>query len=415
MRLYRVELKRQLKTRSVQLLLLFAFVMTFVFSYCPPSFVQYVYEENGQEISLKGPKATAMIRDDWKEYAGELTEEKLAEILLQYQQLSRQYGKDGIFTSDLPESVYFQKVAPISSMIYRMREVYANPETGIAKNVLELTREDVRNFYSQCYQRLDDVMRMEQSKHPAAIRQAKALYSTVKMPFSFYPGFNSDALDYLVLLIFFLTIVGVVIVSPVFSSDYQTGSDNILRCAKYGRNPLALAKIQAALTITCVMYLVCMGIYLLAEGWAFGWDTLKTSLQLIYSATSFPNLNIGQLMLLCAVAGFFAHLATMLCTLFLSGSRSSVYASTAFSLLLVILPVLTYSFLPGTLELWVRSLLPNGSIGFANSLLYEVLDTNFLHLGGLSLWYPFVLVLGSLLEIPLWLFAAIRAYKIHKQ
>lgn len=229
-----------------------------------------------------------------------------------------------------------------------------------------------------------------------------------------YPGFNTDALDYQILLLFVLTIVGALIAAPIFSSDYQTEADNILRCAKYGRTPLALAKIGSTLTITTVLYLVCMGIYLLVEGFAFGWDCLRTSVQYIWSVTSLLPMNYGQLMVFSAGAGFLAFLATMLCVLFLSAVCKSVYAASSLSLLLCMLPVLTYSFLLEKVDLWVRFFLPNGGIGFANSFLYEALFLNFLHLGDWSLWYPFALMLGSVLEVPLWLWASVHAYKRHQ-
>lgn len=412
MGLYRVELKRQLKTRSVRLLLLFSLLITFVLACCPISFVEYAYEENGQETLVKGIDAISMREEAWKAYSGEVTEEKIAAALAQYQESYAQYGEDGMWF-DMPDSEYCEKIAPISSLVYRLREVNADSKTGAAPSYQELTEEDALRFYDRCVQRLDDVLRMEQSAHPAAVRQAKALYSAVEMPFTYYPGFNIDALDYQVILTFVFTIVGALIAAPIFSSDYQTGSDNILRCAKYGRTPLALAKIKATLTITSLMYLICMSIYLLVEGFAFGWDTLKTSVQLIWSASSLLPITIGQLMLLSAAVGLLAFLATVLCILFLSAVCKSVYASSSLSLLLCMLPILTYSLLPERIDLWVRSFLPDGGIGLANSFLYEVLFLNFLHLGDLSLWYPFALLLGSVLEIPLWLWASVHAYKRH--
>lgn len=341
-----------------------------------------------------------------------MTEDKIAAALAQFQEGRAKYGNDGMFF-DMPASEYCEKIAPISSLVYRLREVNADSKTGMAPDYQELTEEDALSFYRQCYQRQDDVLRMEQSKHPAAIRQAKALYSAVEMPFSYYPGFNADAVDNFVLLILVLTIVAALIAAPVFSGEYQTGSDNILRCTKHGGTPLAAAKIQVTLTITSALYLFCVGLYLLMEGAAFGWDTLKTSIQVIYSATSFPALNIGQLMLLSAGAGLLAYLATILCALFLSSWRNSVYASASLSLLLCVLPILASSVLPGTADLWVRFLLPTGGIGLSNSFLFELLDTQFLHLGNLSLWYPFALLLGTVVGIPLWMFASVQSYKKH--
>lgn len=412
MRLYRVELKRMGKTRSVQLLLLFSVLVTLLFSYLPISFVEYSCQENGEEVLVKGMKAIELRKEAWNPYKGQVTEDKISSALAQFQEGRAKYGNDGMFF-DMPASEYCEKIAPISSLVYRLREVNADSKTGMAPDYQELTEEDALNFYRQCYQRLDDVLRMEQSKHPAAIRQAKALYSTVEMPFSYYPGFNADAVDYLVLLILVLTIVATLIAAPVFSSEYQTGSDNILRCTKHGGTPLAAAKIQVTLTITSALYLFCVGLYLLIEGAAFGWDTLKTSIQVIYSATSFPALNIGQLELATAGAGLLAYIATVLCVLFLSSKLNAVYTTASLALLLCILPSFSSSFLPSIVDLWARCLLPSGGIGL-NSFVFELLDTRFLHLGGLSLWYPFALLLSTTVGIPLWSFASVQSYKRHQ-
>ncbi len=412
MRLYRAELKRQLKTRSVQLLLVFALLVTFVFAYCPISFVQFAYEENGQEVTAKGMKAISMRKEAWKGYAGEVSGEKLAGALTVLKDSFNQYGNPYYYMSD---SEYCHTLAPIEKWNYRLAEVYSDPVTKEVPSTLDLTEADALNFYQKYSEYFDASLQAQLSGHPEAIRQAKALQAGMKLPFTYYPGFNTDALDYQILLTLMLTIVGALIAAPIFSSDYQTGSDHILRCAKYGRRPLALAKIKATLTVTLLMYLVCMSAYLLITGFAFGWDTLKTSVQFIWMVQTLPPINYGQLILLSALFGLFSFLATILCILFLSALCRSVYAASSVSLLLCVLPILTSSFLPERVDLWIRFFLPDGGIGFSNSFLYEMLFLNFLHLSNLSLWYPYALTLSCVLGIPLWLFACIRAYQKHTQ
>lgn len=410
MSLYRVELKRQLKTRSVQLLLLLSLFLTLLISCTPIFSVEFVYQENGQEVTVKGPKAISKRREAWKDFSGKVTPEKLAAALTQYIENFHQYGT----FLYMPPSEYDQKIAPIDCWILSLSHVHCDPATGHPQNTLDFTEEDALNFYNQYSGYFDAVLQAKLAGHPTAIRQAKALHSSVQLPFSYYPGFNDDALEYLILLVFVLTIIAALIAAPIFSSDCQTGSDNILRCAKYGRAPLALAKIKASLTITSLMYLVCMGFYLLTEGFAFGWDSLKTSVQLFCSVSSPLPITIGQLMLLSAGAGLIAYLATVLYTLFLSALCSSVYAAASLSFLLCMLPVLASSFLPESIEQWICFFLPNGGIGlYFDSFLYEALTVNFLHLGAVSLWYPLALLLSSVLEIPLWLFASLRAYQRH--
>ena len=68
----------------------------------------------------------------------------------------------------------------------------------------------------------------------------------MEKPFQYYSGIGSNAMDYQVLLIYLITILCVVIASPIFSSDYQTGADDILRCTKHGRGKMAGRKIGSA-------------------------------------------------------------------------------------------------------------------------------------------------------------------------
>ena len=87
MRVYQAELKRILKTRSVQILLAAAVLISAVLAYFPCTFAEYVYEdEAGQEVTLKGRKAIRMILERQGQYEGEITEEKLAEA-------GRQHGE----------------------------------------------------------------------------------------------------------------------------------------------------------------------------------------------------------------------------------------------------------------------------------------------------------------------------------
>ena len=60
MRLYQAELKRILKTRSVQILLAAAILLSAVLAYFPCTFVAYVYEnESGKEVTLTGREAVS--------------------------------------------------------------------------------------------------------------------------------------------------------------------------------------------------------------------------------------------------------------------------------------------------------------------------------------------------------------------
>lgn len=69
------------------------------------------------------------------------------------------------------------------------------------------------------------------------------MYAKVKMPFAFYPGYSTNAYDYQMLTIFLLVLLCVIIAAPIYSAEYQTHADDILRCAKYGKGKLAVIKL----------------------------------------------------------------------------------------------------------------------------------------------------------------------------
>ena len=120
----------------------------------------------------------------------------------------------------------------------------------------------------------------------------------------FYPGYNTNAYDYQMLLIFLVVLFCTVIAAPVFSAEYQTQADDILRCTKYGKARLAVIKLLSALFITSAAFLCCAALYLVLSNSFYGWDMLKTSIQLIFSSVSLGSMNIGQLQLAVTAAGW---------------------------------------------------------------------------------------------------------------
>lgn len=87
MRVYRAELRRLLKTRYVQILLVAAIIFSAILAYFPVSFRQYVYQdENGQVVTVTGMDALRMEKERQGEFQGKLTEEKLTAAVRQYQE-----------------------------------------------------------------------------------------------------------------------------------------------------------------------------------------------------------------------------------------------------------------------------------------------------------------------------------------
>lgn len=99
-------------------------------------------------------------------------------------------------------------------------------------------------------------MAMEQPDCPVAQGKAVKMYRNVENPLEVYPGMNSTVLDYQNIMGFLVLLFCVVIAAPVFSADYQSGADDILRCTRYGRVTLGIAKLFAALLISTAAFVI---------------------------------------------------------------------------------------------------------------------------------------------------------------
>lgn len=205
-------------------------------------------------------------------------------------------------------------------------------------------------------------------------------------------------------------VISVVIAAPVFSSDYQTGADDILRCTKYGKMKLAAVKVVSVLLISGIIYTVYMSLYLIVSNILFGWECTETSVQMLYSIINLVKMNIGELQIYVAVTGLIAVLATVTLALFLSSRFKNVVVSLGIALVICILPVVFYIALPTDIALWFYAILPSSGVGILTSILYALLDFVYLSVGKVSVWLPHVMIGVVIVEIPVFVFGIVRNY-----
>lgn len=414
MRLYLMELKRILKTRSVLIVILGAIVLTALLAYAPISFVRYTYQdEAGNEVKVKGLEAIKLVKAEQAEYSGIITPEMIVRALAQYQECAGQY-ENGVYDEKMPVEEYNKKIAPVSFIVRKLAEVYADDTTGIAAETMDLTAEEAGQFYEQCSRHLVDLMNMEQPNRPQAREKATAMYEKVEKPFAYYPGTDTNAIEYFGIMVFLMAVIGVVITAPIFSVEYQTESDQILRCTRHGRRRLAAVKLLACFTILTILYAVCMTIFTVTVNSAFGWEARQTDIQFAFSAITFVEMTVGRLQMLVIGIGYLTLLATVFFTLFLSSRLKSVFASAISALIFCILPIFLSNFWGGSLAEWICAILPSGGTGMGNSFLYALLDTRFLYLGSQAFWTPCVMVAAAAVNTVLFTILTVVSYCRHR-
>lgn len=156
---------------------------------------------------------------------------------------------------------------------------------------------------------------------------------------------------------------------------------------------------------------MCISLHLLISNLTFGPECMKTSMQMLFSVTSLPALNLGKLQIVLAVGGLLSLLATASFTLFLSAKCKDSLTVVLIAVAMCLLPIFAYSAFETN---WFSFVLPSAGIGTQNSLLYQLASFNYLHIGQISIWTPYVLLATALVEIPVFLFLTIHAYCKHQ-
>lgn len=409
LRLLKVELLRIIRTRSTLLFLATAVVLSAYMAYVPVTFMRYTYEENGQKITVKGREALAISKNLGSSVAGEVTPEKIAEGLSVYQKNLNIYGS--LFSDDFPINVRNIELYPYSEFTTRLREVIADSKTGLAPDYMEITEQDALNFYERCRIHLTDLMNIEQKDNPAARQIAGKMYDRVQMPFYYYPGYNADMAEYEAIYLFLLMFLCAMITAPLFCCEYQTGADDILRSTKHGRRKLATVKILSALCISLVTFAGCMMIFMIISNTLFGWECRQTSLQILFSASCLLGINLGQMQNLVMFAGLIALLSSICFVLFVSSACKNTTISTGLTIAFCLAPSVFHMMIGGDLAAYLRVLIPSGGLGGSNAFFYTLTYYfEFLKIGPITVWTPWLLLTVPAAEIPIFLWLTVRTY-----
>lgn len=412
MRIFRLELKRVLKSRLTWILLALALLLSVLLAWLPTTYCYSNYtNEAGNEIHLTGLSSIAYEKERQADASGIVTPERVREAVEIYQACLTAYGVTESY--NLPEGVYEREILPISPLLHGVKEAFADPDTGMAPTIMEIDPAQIDDFYSVCEARIASLMAMEQPNSPAAQRKAVEMYQKVGKPFEVYPGISSTILDYQNIMGFLVLLFCVVIAAPVFSANHQSGADDILRCTRYGRAKLGIAKLLVSLFISGTAFFICAVVHIVAANSLFGWECTKTSIQMLYSIVTLADGNIGELQRLVAAAGLLSVLASVSFTLFLSSKCKSTVASLASALVFCIAPVVVSMTVPGALSTWLCSILPASGTSIQASTLYSITDFQFLSLGGLAVWTPHAMIAACIVEIPLFSLLAVRSYCRH--
>lgn len=401
MRLYKQELKRFFLATRTKIIFVIAIVMSILLAFLPSEFNDAnVPDKEGNIVSLHGGEAIEFLVEASSDGNGEVSTERLKDALKTYQNLYSEYGKDplspGTTEEKFPLDVYWEQVYPIRPLLRMITTAYGTNETQA--DLMSLEPSDMDRFYQACELRLVDAMESDDMLNgPAHISMAQSLYNNVEKPFIVSSGYTRDAFDYVTITILLLVLLAAVMVAPVFSARYESGEDSVIRCTEFGRGKLVRTTVVASVTVSSIMYLLGIGLHLLVSDMLFGIDTLKESVQVLYSVYALPSFNLLELQIVLAVTGWICCIAVTVMATCISAFMKEAASAMVLSITIVFLPIFIYT-ASGTVN-WLLAVLPSASVGLSNNMLYNLLDLRFLRIGGNVIWYPMALVVIEIIEI----------------
>lgn len=415
LRLFKLELKRQLKTRWTLFFMIGALITTLLFAYFPVSFYELTLPNaQGQTEKLTGFDALHAQMERQAPSNGTVTPEKVRTALENYQDTLKTY--DAEFPYDLPEGVYEKSLLPNEPLLHGVVELYSDPKTGIGSPLTELAPQKIDSYYTTTDDHIQALMALEHPKNEVAQKQGVAMYQTTEKPFVSRPNASSDAIDYFLLLSFVLMLLCAIIAAPVFASDYQTRADDIQRACKYGRNTLAGVRIIATLFICILLTLSCQILYWCLSNTFFGWDALDASIQMmaLFPISTLANMTFGELQIFLTIVGQLGIFATVSAILLISSKAKSLVTATAASLFLCVLPFLLYLILPTDLRIILCTLLPSSINAMQSGVLYAMREFYFITIGNIAIWLPWLMTAVVCLEAPLFALLARHSYHKHE-
>ena len=417
MNIFHLELKRLLKTRRIFVMLVASVVLSILMAISAIQGVRYDYLDNNHNTNTITGRAAvdALNKENNDAYVGPVTVEKLQKALKSCQDVYQKYGQN---FANIPVDVFNQKIYPIEPFLQAILQVYFPYGSSGYEDFSKLDPDRLKNFYEQRFEVMKSTLKSKYPGNQSVLRQAEQLNAkSLRHPFTFAKGDPYDVDMSLILLAFILVAVGTMISAPNFAAEYQSGADDIFRSAKYGRGRFVVVKLCASLVLLAAMFLVCSLIFILLVDTTIGWDSFRTSMQLVLPTGGLAPLNFLQAQFTTFLAAFLSLLATACLSLFISTKCRNSTTALVISIAVFIAPTML-GFIAGDSGNIIDILtyaLPGGSVGLRESFYVHLINRlSFVQIGPFSVWTPYLMLGACAVEIPVFFLLAVHAYCRHQ-
>lgn len=316
------------------------------------------YQTYNQDGVIKGFVGIAYEKKQAEKYSVPLTDEYITDTIREVQQLFENpdnVGYDG-YEQFLIDSAYWDGIAPRENLLGMIAKNYADPNESVGYNALpDLDISRGTDFYGARQEKIEKLLNAS-SRELSEEQKAywRDMNSKVDEPFTngYYEGWEIIISSFELLMFALLAVC--IVIAPVFSGEYQAGTDAVILSAKYGKTKLATAKIIAAYLFGALAFTLHIVVALGLPLAAFGFDGWDLPLQIANTTIPYPFTFLQSVLVNLGVV-YLVLFAVIGLTLLLSAKMKSPYF-----VLIVLVPVL---FIPMFLS-------PNGTSGAYNLTLF---------------------------------------------
>lgn len=352
--LIKYEFLKILRKKSTLIVMVISLILTGVLFGLPIMQFQ-TYNQDGV---IKGSQGIVYEKEQYEEFSVPLTEEYVTETIKEVQALFENPDNVGTDGNEkfLIGDAYWNGIAPREKLLNMIASTYSAPNEFKAYNDLaDLDITDGANFYQAMESKNEALLNTPSralTDNQKEYWSSKASNVDTPLQYGYYEGWNVIISSFELLMFAILAIC--IVIAPVFSGEYQSGTDAVILSAKYGKTKLTTGKIMASLLFGTIAFalhiLVACGLPLIAfgtDGWNLPLQIANTTVPYSLTFLQAVLMNIGIIYLIL--------LAMISLTLLLSAKMKTPYL-----VLIVLVPIL---FIP-------MFLTPNGTTGIYNLTLF---------------------------------------------
>lgn len=403
MRLYYLEMKRLIRTKSVWILMIAMVVLAAVMAYVPVTFIRAYKTDAGNVQAVTGVQAVKISKETRKDMEGEVTEEKIRQAIRVLNEMYQEYGSS--FMEEVPADVYAEKIYPIMPVLNVIEQVLAPDGKNLYNmEAFDVKEEDAATIYEKYREEIQGL-----SQNPELVKEMQKISGSVKTPFTYESGMTLETVDYYTIYLFLVMFAFIVIASPVYAAEYQTGADDVIRCTKNGRVRIAVTKILVTFTLAVATFVASSLTFVAVLYILYGGNGFGTSIQMGY-VFYLPALTIGSMLKLQSAGGVLFTLATVSFVLFLSSKCKNVQTALISAFGIAILPMILNMAGNNNVLNIMRCILPTGGFGLINGLQSELMARNFALVAGHYIWLPYILLVAAAVAVPVFVGLTIVSY-----